>query len=294
MKNLNDVLTKILDINKLFTEHPEYFSLNNLMLDEKVVLINSNPEVYFDTLVKNLHPSEKLYLLKNITNKIYLKKLEFSDEEIKKLNKSDLGLLVKTNVKKYLKVDIYNKMSNAAKVEIFLIDKNWVMNNIKEIPKLSEGNITELARQDPEFIDKNISDFSKYSTTHRFWNYMIKHDGKYRKIFLSYADTISTKTEVRSIVYSHPTIIKELDQNNIITAKLTCKEWIYLINDVMESKPLVFKDWQFSDDLAEVLKLDLTSEMLTGKSKLSTRFQNLMKKFFKKPEEAEDETQIVE
>jgi hypothetical protein len=51
-----------------------------------------------------------------------------------------------------------------------------------------------------------------------------------------------------------------------------------------------FKDWEFSDEVKELFRMDLMAELLNGKSTLTKRFQNAMKGVFgNTEEETEDE-----
>lgn len=100
------------------------------------------------------------------------------------------------------------------------------------------------------------------------------------------------ETDVREVCRKNPEIIKKLDKDILADSKLTCKEWVLLTNSIMNNNEKKFEDWEFSDDLIGIFKLDLMAEMLTGKSKISKRFQSAMKNVFDKEEESEAEAVV--
>ena len=154
-----------------------------------------------------------------------------------------------------------------------------------------------LARRKPSFVDSFVTDLSGYTTTMDFWRYMFKFNkNKYEPLFFKHTNTLTTKTEVRGLIRAHPRLIKDLTPDYTIDSKLTVKEWILLCNTVMNDNrnQKIFDGWEFPPDLQEAFKIDLTMEMLNGKSKLSKRFQTAMNKVLKKPEEVIDEDQSLE
>jgi hypothetical protein len=63
----------------------------------------------------------------------------------------------------------------------------------------------------------------------------------------------------------------------IKNSKLSSKEWVMLIKRVMDDNPSVFSQWQLSDELVELLRVDITAEVLNGDSAMSVQFRNVMK-----------------
>ncbi len=179
--------------------------------------------------------------------------------------------------------------------EIFLTQPQWVLDNIPEPPKFTSILLSSVAHRSPKFIDDHFADFKNLKTTERFWSAMIKFNPvKYKKVFLKSTHTMTTKTEVRSVFHRHPSLIKELVPNTLLDFKLSGKELVILINTVMKDQPKAFVGWKMSDDLSSALQLDLTAEMLNGKSKMSNRFQSTMKKLFKPEEEELEEANVID
>lgn len=143
----------------------------------------------------------------------------------------------------------------------------------------------------PEFIDKNITDFTELSTDSEFWLNMIKHNKKYEDIFLVNTRTLITKSEVRHVFRKVPGLVKKIDKNMLLSSKLSSKELLLLIRSITgkyQNKAL-FTNWDLSDELKEEFKLDLMSEVLSGKSKASTILKNCISSVLSTEQSKEDD-----
>ncbi len=124
---------------------------------------------------------------------------------------------------------------------------------------------------------------------------MINFNVKYRKIFLENTNSMLNKSEVRAVFWKYPTLIKLIDDKMILNMKLSSKEILLLIDQILKKKEKMFEDWAFTDELKEALRLDITAELLTGTSKLSKRLTSSLKAVTEeKQEEEENETETVE
>src|SRR5690606_21802795 len=112
-----------------------------------------------------------------------------------------------------------------------------------------------------EMVDKYVTDFSDVATTVGFWRSMIKHDPKYKSIFLRNTKSLITKTDVRGVIRSFPGLIKELDEEIIANSKLTVKEWVLLCDSISGHKDL--EGWEFSDEMKEIFRLDSLADLLS-------------------------------
>jgi hypothetical protein len=148
----------------------------------------------------------------------------------------------------------------------------------ENFPKFTVDNLFFLSKRNQKLVDTYITDFSKLSTNCSFWINMIKYDKKYEDIFITNINSVITKTDIRAVCKEFPHIIKKLDIDILGNSKLSCKEWLLLANSVIYNNPEMFKEWEFNDDLKEAFKLDLTAEMLNGKSSVSRNTQSAMKK----------------
>jgi hypothetical protein len=287
------ILRKAINLENLVKTNPELFDFSKLDIEEKAKLLDGNTKLYMDKIpVAGLSLKDKAFLLLRVKSKAFLKTITLTDEEVQRLLPQQYFEFLKRDFKRYISLDKYENLSKYQQSEIFTMEPEWVIENVKKTPKLTSDKLSEIAHEKPSFIDSHITDYSVFSTSAFFWLSMIKYDKKYEMIFLKNTHTCITKTDVREVCRKNPEIIKKLDKDILADSKLTCKEWVLLTNSIMNNNEKKFEDWEFSDDLIGIFKLDLMAEMLTGKSKISKRFQSAMKNVFDKEEESEAEAVV--
>lgn len=286
--SVNQILSKAINLEDLFNRDPSAFNISFLPVKEKIALLKADPKKFQPHIdVTALNPNDKAEVVLRLRNKGIVKQVTFTDEELAKVPLGLYGQLVQKDFS-YIRKDLYGKMLKGDQAEVFLSQPAWVMANADKPPRLTKEKLGQLAYRNPGFIDVYISDFSQYSTGDTFWRKMIEHDEKYKEIFMRNTKTCTTKTEVRAVVWRYPELIKMLDGDILADSKLTCKEWLLFASSVMGSKEDLFKDWEFSDEVRELFRMDLMAELLNGKSTLTKRFQNAMKGVFGKEEEEQE------
>jgi hypothetical protein len=284
---LGRILSRAIDdIEALFETSPEIFKLNSLSIDDKVRLLRMEPKFFKSKLdLEKLSEDDKLYVLYNLKDKKITKEIILNAEELNAINDNSYCRLLEIDFDRFITVERFETLSREPKADIFMKHPAWVVDNALILPKLTKDRLSLLSYTDPKFVDSYITNFSEYSTDQYFWKNMIRFNAKYKGLFLRNTKSLVTKTEVRRVVREKPHIIQLIGKDTLTDSKLTIKEWILLIDSVLTSYPKMFKDWVLPADVAEVFRLDLTVEMLTGKSKVSVRFQNAMKGVFGVPVE---------
>lgn len=279
------ILFKTIDLEQLIISQPSLFDLSVLDINDKMTLLEHNPKFFLDKINPDeLKLYERVLIVLNTQNKKIQSKFVLSEYDILHVHPDQYYQLLLQNFSKYIRKDRFSELSKTYQVDIFIREPMWVINNIGTIPKLTFDTLSELSRRKPNFIDTYITEFSTYSTGQYFWRNMIKYKSIYEELFLKNTKSLSTKTDVRQVFRKYPHLIKKLNKDIIEDSKLTCKEWILLCNSIIVEHPLIFKNWDFSDELKEIFKLDLMAECLTGESKISIKSKNAMKNLFKKDE----------
>ena len=278
---MNRILINAINLNKLVKTNPELFNLTILSLSNKIELLKRDPKFYIDRLYKK-DPSlgDKVEIVLEVEDLNIQEKFKLTDEDIQNVDDRCYLNLLDLNFSKYIRKEKFKTLPKAHQVDIFLKEPEWALENLDKIPSFSSEKLSTLAHRKPAFVDKFIEDFSQYSTNAFFWQNMIKFNKKYIDVFLANTNTLITKTDVRQVCKCCPEIIKKLNVDIMDKSKLTCKEWILLSSSIIGVGHKTFKNWTFSDDMIDAFKLELTAEMLSGKSKMSKRFQYSMKNVF--------------
>jgi hypothetical protein len=278
---MNRILINAINLNKLVKTNPELFNLTILSLSNKIELLKRDPKFYIDRLYKK-DPSlgDKVEIVLEVEDLNIQEKFKLTDEDIQNVDDRCYLNLLDLNFSKYIRKEKFKTLPKAHQVDIFLKEPEWALENLDKIPSFSSEKLSTLAHRKPVFVDKFIEDFSQYSTNAFFWQNMIKFNKKYIDVFLANTNTLITKTDVRQVCKCCPEIIKKLNVDIMDKSKLTCKEWILLSSSIIGVGHKTFKNWTFSDDMIDAFKLELTAEMLSGKSKMSKRFQYSMKNVF--------------
>lgn len=286
--NISAILARTVNLESLIRSNPELFNLSALKVEDKLELLKADSKFYMPLIdVTTFNPTDKVYVLLNAKNKGISGLITFTEDELVKIDDRPYGELVRKDFR-FMRASRFPKMLKSDQQEIFLQEPAWVIANTDKPPRLTSERLTALARRKPSFIETYIEDFSGYSTTDDFWKSMIAYNDKFKEVFMKNTKTLITKTQVRAVVWKYPSLIMMIDENTLLDSKLTGKEWVILINSVMESNEAEFKDWQFPASVAEMMKIDLMAELLNGKASMSVRFQNAMKGVFKTPEEEQE------
>jgi len=273
------------DIVELAKSQPELFSFTNLSLSEKIALLNNVPEVA--SKIKFSSIGEKVYAIEGV-NVSASKLITLTTKELEVLSDAQKSRLMAKDPKKYFDIDLYKGMGVRAQGNLFAQIPKRILDAGQPVPsKLTSGDLSTLIQSNKWVFDKHITDFTGFSTYANFWLKLIKHDEKFKEVFIKYASTCSTKTDIREVIRKHPDIIKLLTVDNIAKSKLTVKQWALFIAGMSEKNAL--SDWEMDDTLREVMMLDLTAEMLTGKSTQSKQLQRAINKLKKQEEEKEEE-----
>lgn len=270
---IEDILYRTLDIQLLLNSSPEIFDFKKLTPYYIVSLLNLDPS-FFDAVmsVADLSPSGKVEIVLGLKKSKLADRITITEEELKKLGHASYFSLLGKYFKKYARAELWEKLTREEKGGLFLSNPDWVKTNISDIPALTGERLSYLSKSKPKFVDKNISDYTNLSTWSIFWINMIKFDEKYKLVFLKNTNSCVTKSDVRQVVRKYPYIIKLIDAEILENSKLTCKEWILLIRYLINRFPSEFKDWKFSPEVVNIINLDLTAEMLTGKSTVTPQF----------------------
>jgi hypothetical protein len=278
---IENILKQAINLEELVKTNPELFDFSKLDIEDKAKLLDADTKFYMGRIpLGTLSLKDKAYLILRVKSKVFQKTISLTNEEVQKLIPSQYFEFLKQDFKRFIRKERFEDLSKFQQGEIFTMEPEWVIKNIDKVPKLTSDKLYEIACKKPSFIDTNITDFSGFSTSYLFWDRMIKYDKKYQDIFLKNTNTCITKTDVRNVCRTHPEVIKKLDKDILADSKLTCKEWVLLTNSIMNKNEKKFESWDFSDDLIGIFKLDLMAEMLTGKSKISKKFQSAMKNVF--------------
>lgn len=294
------ILEKTINIVDLVKSHPELFRLDRLTTLDKVSLFQSDPKFYGTILNLDDFSGEDKAAAIALLPRLLGKKFTLTDEEVLALSADAYVGLLKKDFAKYIKVEKYDKLKKTQKSEIFVEQAPWFTANGIPAPGLTMAQLTALAKTNPLYVFQSITDLSEYATEYNFWVKMIEFKpSKYKAEFLKYNKTLLNTTELRRVVYRYPDIVKLVDADTFEKSKLTRKQWVLLISTVIKDPKhaATFTGWQFPDDVANILKLDLTAEILKGEATQSRKFQAAMTNVFNPGEEAtegEDEAETVE
>ena len=283
VRKINSILRDTIDLDKLFDRDPSMFSIEKLDVFNKIELLKTDKSRFLPHIdLDSLAPEDKLEMVLRFGGKGVGRLVKFSDKELTQLPSHKYRQLVTFDFS-HIRPGIFEKLSLTDKREIFMIQPSWVINNSKEKIRLTADMLFVLSTENPSFIDNYITDYSVYSIPGGFWENMINYNKKFIDIFLNNTKSCMTKTVVRDVVRTYPKVIKSLTNDIIMDSKLTCKEWIMLINSTINTKAnkRMFSDWQFPDDMKETLKYDLLAESLSGKSRVTKHLQNAMSSVLK-------------
>lgn len=290
MHDVKKILEKTVNLKKVFRAYPEFFELKKLDFHEKIVLLQNDYKLFSNYIdLNNLTVDERAHIIVNNYNVSFLQNgVSLDKDEVPKItNRHYLLKLIRKDIGKYLTAESFGRLYKDEQQDLFLENPEVVCAALGYTPKLTSNIVYALSFDNPKFIDQHVSDFSKISTSAEFWFNMFKFNrNKYRGVFLDNMKTLLNKTELRNVFRKNPSFIKCLTIDNITNSKLTIKEWLLLIKFLLEQYPSTFDGWSFSKEHIEVFQLDLTAEMLMGKSKTSSHLQRAMARIFGQKDES--------
>lgn len=275
MSRVSEVLSRAIDLESLIQKQPELFDIASLDITEKMRLLSDRPKIFASIVGPTItDPIEKSLIIRNIQHKVVREIVELSEDELAKLDSDTYFFLLSDQFKKYVRVDLFTRLPAKRKSSLTAANPKWVFENITPAPRLTSDVLAGISRTHPSLIDTYVTDFTQHATTAAFWRNMIRFNDKYRMLFLKNTKSLITKTDVRGVIKTYPSLIKELNEEIIADSKLTVKEWVLLCDTVAEAKDLA--GWEFSDEMKEIFRLDSLADLLSGKAKLTRRFTNAM------------------
>lgn len=275
MSTITNILSRAINLELLIQTHPEMFDIASLDIEDRTRLLQEKPKIFASLILPTItSPKEKSTVIMNVSHKSIKNSVELTDEELEKLDNDSYFFLLLNQFKKYIRLDLFVRLPAKRKSTLILTHPKWVFENVVPPPKLTSDDLLGLSQSSPGLVDTYVKDFSDYATTVGFWKNMIEFDAKYRLIFLKNTKSLITKTDVRCIIRTYPSLVKDLNEEIIANSKLTVKEWVLLCDSISKHKDLV--GWEFSDKMKEIFKLDSLADLLSGKAKLSKRFSNAM------------------
>lgn len=276
---VNEILVSCINLEKLIRNDPKLFNLSKLTSHNKYNLLRYDFDFFFNLLKDNITPNDKYYFHLKTSDYRNDKRLAFTKNDIEGLtNDVYCSLLINAGIKKYFIKEKVEFLSNSQKQDLVMKFPSFMLENISndKLPKITCNMLSNISCRKPSIIETYFKDLNGYSTDYTFWDKMIAYNNSYKKIFLKNVNTVTTKTEIRGILYKFPEIIKDIDADDIINSKLSVKEWLLIIDRIIKESPGDFIDWQFSDEMKEIFKIDLVAEFLNGKSRASSRTKSAL------------------
>lgn len=275
--NTARILATSVDLIELFKSTPDIFNLDSLTQESKLKLLEDDFHCYFPFM--KLTANDKAFLLLNSSSSTIQKNIILTEKELTMIPDNKYVLLLQRQFKKYIRKERYLALNKTGQREVFVNNSKWVDANIEDWPELTSYNLQSLAHNNPSIIEPYLQRKIKITTNEGFWHTMIKFDSIYKQIFIERTKTLLTKNDVRGVVQKYPEIIKLIDEKTFTDSKLTVKEWLALIYktigvDNQRRGNKNFKNWKFSKEMSDLIRLDLMSELLVGKSSTSVHLSN--------------------
>lgn len=298
MSSLVDrILHRIVSLPKLVKKYPEVFDFSKLTVYDKIELLKQDFKFYSQYIdLSDITPDEKVaaFIYSPPPNILGLITLEEADYD--NLGDSSYVQLLQIDFNKHIRKSRFDKLGANRKRQFIPKEPKWFVDTYGQLPKLTSEMLYVMSRDNPGFVDQYVTDFTGLSTYGYFWETMIKWNKKYIPIFLANTRTVRTKTEVRTVVRQYPSIVKSITSDTFVDSKLSAKEWVMLINQIVSSgrNRKMFDGWAFPDDVAEMIRLDLTAEMLSSKSTMTKRFKTAFDGVFKSEEDTEEDAKEEE
>lgn len=203
----------------------------------------------------------------------------FTDAEINSMNDQAYLQLLEIDFAKYQNLKNISKRSNDFKAELYSINPAYITDNKVEV-RFSARMLRQISRDNKSFINQHLDNLDFTTTCAMFWEYMgiSSATGPVVDKFIKYIHTLPVQ-DIRILIGRYPRLLNNLTIDVVDNSRLTCKQWLNLIKSV-KSHSHIRKSAQqvvISTDVLEHLKFGLTTELLSGKSKLSTHVKNAIK-----------------
>jgi hypothetical protein len=221
--------------------------------------------------------------------------LDFTNEEFKKLSSRDQFTLFTVDFDRYANVEAYNKLPGYLQSEIYIKNPDWVISSVGQKPRLNQSDLVGIARNNPTFVDKYVVDeLENHSTTELFWTHMFKHKPVvYKNLFIKNIHTVSNKSDLRQIFRNSPGLITRLTPEIMDRGKLTIKEWVLLIKNLVDKKHKDLAGWSMSPEMVDALRFDLTVEVMNGTSRSTSHLKSALNSVLKEKQATEIESETV-
>lgn len=291
--NLDYLLLKATNIRDIATKYPTEFNFQTLSNVERSYIVADAPE-----LAKQMNflvLRDKVRLMLGLSKTAMRKSgLTLTDEEVESLSDQDYVSLVTQDWKKYFDYERFKKLGLRAKAKLFVESPRALLAFSGSVPEgLTSDNIYSIADKNIWLFDEDyITDFSKFTTDAEFWLKLIKADyNKYAPIFMKNLKTCKTATEIRRVIELYPQIIKLMDDDTAVNSNMTAKQWAMFIRRLKTKTRTakILEDWNVPETLQEAIRLDIMSEVLSGKSKLTKVLQTAIDAVLTEKEEEQDE-----
>jgi hypothetical protein len=188
----------------------------------------------------------------------------------------------------------FEKLSEFRKKDVFITHPEWFYKNTNYFPQFSLSVLYGLLESHEDFLLKVFPDIVLNKTDAWIWQRLCETSGSaLYPLLIKNISTLSTKTDTRRILRYRPELIKLLTFEDMQRSNLNAREWVLLINSLINGYPEVFKDWSLPDNIKQELSLDVSVILISGQNKSSKRLINSIKKTISKTEE-EIESAAVE
>lgn len=285
--HIERILVKTCQVQTLFEKYPEFFDFSTLNDYEKFELIRYDPDTFALLLGVNSLSLEHRVCLAISANKKVRDLAKLTEKDLESASFSDYLKLLNSGFDKFIRKKIYERLNRRQQIEISFMNPQWVLDNYKDFPKFSRNDLREIV-YGHEHVLEHITDFSQFSTDAEIWLRLIEKNKKYRDVFLDNMHTCVTCTDVRRVIESYPEMIRKLTVEHFSNGKLSHKQWALFISHVSKERKnkKYFEDWSLPAELVEDLKLGTTMEVMSGKSRASTRLSGSLAKI--SPTEKQD------
>ena len=270
------ILSSCIDIGKLARDETYLLSFDTLSLGEKLGLLAADFE-FCKGIIKpeDFSPSDRVAAIK--INPKNINRYPITDPELHKLNGRDYLDLLSFDFKKFIRADVFNKLTSTAQAEVFLKNPEWVYENTEFKPVFTRYLLDQLVSSNISFLQKHIEDITIQKSSSWFWETMFEYNESNYGVFLKNIQSIPTKTETRTIFKQWPRLVTLLTIDIMRKSNLDGREWVLLIESLVNKHEYLFEGWSLSEDIRADLSLDITAILISGQHKLSKRLSNSIK-----------------
>lgn len=262
----------------LMKENPGVVKMSRIPQGTLATCLHLDFDLFVNRLA-DLPLDTRIFLLCRFMNDKRLNDIiTISDKDVDITTKSQYATLLIIDFEKYIRKDKYNELSDNQKADLFIKHANWLAKHYGVPENLNGYALSRIAFHAPKVFNKHLS--NHVCNESYAWIALIELNSKYKSHFLKNLGSLCNATYIRQVFYKYPELIKELTPNMIIDARLSVKQWILLISKLVEKHPEHFVNWAFPEEMISILKEELLSEVLSGKSSKSKILSNKMKHLF--------------